>query len=103
IQVQGLKLVNGDQSLDADGTFSLGDHPEIGSIEDHAKNGDVAQLEKLALINRGFSGRLDGDAKISGSASAPVVTGHFAVANGGFQQFKEPARAGHPSEPKAPD
>ena len=88
IQVQGMKLVNADQSLDVDGSFSLGDNPEIGGIEVHAKNVDVAQLEKLALMNRGFSGRLDADAKISGSTKSPVVTGHVAVADGGFQQFK---------------
>ena len=70
IQVLGLKLLNADQALDVEGSFSLGDNPEIGGIEVHAKNVDVAQLEKLALMNRGFSGRLDADAKISGSAFA---------------------------------
>jgi autotransporter translocation and assembly factor TamB len=88
IQVLGLKLVNADQALDIDGTFSLGDNAEIGAIDVHAKNVDIAQLEKLMLQNRGFSGRLDADAKISGSAKAPAVTGHLAVAGGGFQQFK---------------
>ncbi|HEX9368717.1 MAG TPA: translocation/assembly module TamB domain-containing protein, partial [Vicinamibacterales bacterium] len=88
IQVEGLKLVNADQALDVDGRFSLGEKPEIGSIDIHAKNVDIAQLEKLALQNRGFSGKLDADAKISGNRATPVVTGHVAVANGGFQQFK---------------
>lgn len=88
IQVLGVKLVNADQTLDVDGTFSLGDNPEIGAIEVHAKNVDIAQLEKLTLQNRGFSGRLDADAKIAGSAKNPSVTGHIAVANGGFQSFK---------------
>lgn len=87
IQVIGVKLVNADQSIDVDGTFSLGDNPEIGAIDVHAKNVDIAQLEKLTLQNRGFSGRLDADAKISGSAKNPAVTGHVAVANGGFQAF----------------
>jgi autotransporter translocation and assembly factor TamB len=88
IQLQDVKLVNADQALDISGTFSLGDNPQIGGIDVHAKNVDISQLEKLALQNRGFSGRLDADAKISGSAKAPVVTGHVAVADGGFQQFK---------------
>ena len=88
IEVLGVKLVNADQTLDVDGSFSLGDNPEIGAIEIHAKNVDIAQLEKLTLQNRGFSGRLDADAKIAGSAKSPEVTGHFAVANGGFQSFK---------------
>jgi hypothetical protein len=88
MQVQGVKLVNADQSLDVEGSFSLGDNPAIGGIDVHAKNVDIAQLEKLTLQNRGFSGRLDADGKISGSAKAPAVTGHLAVAGGGFQQFK---------------
>jgi autotransporter translocation and assembly factor TamB len=88
VQVQGLKLVNSDQALDVDGRFSLGDHPEIGGIDVHARNVDIAQLEKLTLQNRGFSGKLDADAKISGNVTTPVVTGHVAVAGGGFQQFK---------------
>jgi autotransporter translocation and assembly factor TamB len=87
IQVEGVKLVNADQALDVDGRFSLGDHPEIGGIDVHAKNVDIAQLEKLTLQNRGFTGKLDADAKISGNASTPAVTGHVAVASGGFQQF----------------
>ena len=88
IQFQGVKLMNGDQALDVDGSFSLGDNPQIGGIEVHARNVDIAQLEKLALMNRGFSGRLNADAHVSGSAKAPSVTGHVAVANGGFRQFK---------------
>jgi autotransporter translocation and assembly factor TamB len=88
IQIQGLKLVNADQALDVDGSFSLGDNPEIGGIDVHAKNVDIAQIEKLTLQNRGFSGKLDADARISGSAKAPLVTGLAAVANGGFRQFK---------------
>ena len=88
IQVSDVKLVNADQALDVSGSFSLGDNPEIGGITVHAKNVDISQLEKLTLQNRGFSGRLDADAKIAGSVKAPSVTGHIAVANGGFQQFK---------------
>ena len=88
IEFLNVKLLNADQTLDLAGTFSLGDNPQIGGIEVHARNVDIAQLEKLALMNRGFSGRLDADAKISGSAKAPAVTGRLTVTNGGFQQFK---------------
>ncbi|HVD94486.1 MAG TPA: translocation/assembly module TamB domain-containing protein, partial [Vicinamibacterales bacterium] len=88
IQISDVKLVNADQALDVSGSFSLGDNPEIGGITVHAQNVDIAQLEKLTLQNRGFSGRLGADAKIAGTAKAPSVTGHVAVANGGFQQFK---------------
>ena len=88
IEMQGVKLVNADQALDVEGTFSLGDNPEIGGIDVNARNVDISQLEKLTLQNRGFTGRLNANAKIAGSAKAPAVTGHIAVANGGFQQFK---------------
>jgi len=88
IQLQNVRLVNADQVLNVDGSFSLGDNPELGGIQVHAENVDIAQLEKLALMNRGFTGRLNADAKIEGSAKAPNVSGHVAVANGAFQQFK---------------
>lgn len=88
IEFLNVKLLNADQTLDLAGTFSLGDNPQIGGIEVHARNVDIAQLEKLALMNRGFSGRLDADAKITGSAKDPAVTGRLSVTNGGFQQFK---------------
>jgi autotransporter translocation and assembly factor TamB len=88
IELQGVTLVNADQALDVEGTFSLGDNPQIGGIDVNARNVDIAQLEKLTLQNRGFTGRLNANAKIAGSAKAPAVTGHVAVANGGFQQFK---------------
>ena len=88
IEVLGVKLVNADQALDVDGNFSLGDNPEIGAIKVRAQNVDIAQLEKLALQNLGFTGRLNADATIAGSAKAPSVTGHAAVQNGSFQQFK---------------
>jgi autotransporter translocation and assembly factor TamB len=87
VDVIGVRLVNGDQSLGVDGSFSLGDNPEIGSIKVQAQNVDIAQLEKLALQNRGFTGRLNADATISGSAKAPDVTGRASIVNGAFQQF----------------
>jgi autotransporter translocation and assembly factor TamB len=88
LQVQGLRLVNGQQSLDVDGAFSLGDNPIVEGMTVKAQHVDISQLEKLSLQNRGFTGTLDADAKISGSAKAPAVSGHLAVSNGGFQQFK---------------
>ena len=88
VEVLGLRLVNADQVLEANGSFSLGDNPEIGAIKVHAQNVDIAQLEKLALMNLGFTGRLDADATIAGSAKTPSVTGHVGVVDGAFQQFK---------------
>jgi autotransporter translocation and assembly factor TamB len=88
IDVRDLKLVNADQVFTVDGAFALGDNARFEGIKVHAENVDIAQLEKLALQNRGLTGRLSADATISGSAKTPEVAGHVAVANGGFQQFK---------------
>ena len=88
IQVHDLKLVNADQSLDVSGTFSLGDTPQLGGVTVAARNVDVAQIEKLALQDRGFAGRLTADATLTGNAKAPDVTGRLAIENGAFRQFK---------------
>ena len=88
IELQDVRLVNADQALDVNGVFSTGDNPAIEGVTVRARNVDISQLERLTLQNRGFTGRLDADAKISGSAKAPQVSGHAAVSNGGFQQFK---------------
>jgi hypothetical protein len=88
IELQDVRLVNADQALDVNGVFSTGENPAIEGVTVRARNVDISQLERLTLQNRGFTGRLDADAKISGSAKAPAVSGHAAVSNGGFQQFK---------------
>jgi translocation and assembly module TamB len=88
VDLAGVKLVNGDQALDVDGSFSLGDNPEIGGITVRAQNVDIAELEKLTMQNRGFTGRVNADARISGSAKSPSVTARASVLNGAFQQFK---------------
>jgi autotransporter translocation and assembly factor TamB len=88
IQVQGVRLVNGVQSLDVDGAVSRGDNPNLEGISVVARHVDISQLERLALQNRGFTGTLDANAKLAGSIKSPEITGHVAVTNGGFQQFK---------------
>jgi autotransporter translocation and assembly factor TamB len=88
IELVNVRLVNADQVLNVDGSFSLGDNPEIGAIKVHAENVDIAQVEKLTLQNRGFTGKLNADATIAGSAKSPSVTGHLEVSDGTFQQFK---------------
>ncbi|HYT75639.1 MAG TPA: hypothetical protein VEL79_12870, partial [Vicinamibacterales bacterium] len=88
VQVQGVRLINGAQSLDVDGAFSRGDNPNLEGIAVTARHVDISQLERLTLQNRGFTGTLDANAKLSGNATSPDVTGHVGVTNGGFQQFK---------------
>ena len=88
VQVENVRLVNGNQSLSIDGGFSLGDNPQPGSLTVTAQHVDLAQIDKLAMLNRGISGTLDANARITGTAKAPVVDGRVEVANGGFEQFK---------------
>jgi translocation and assembly module TamB len=88
ITVDHFKLVNADQSIAISGTFAMGSNPQLGGITVDAKNVDVAQLEQLAMQNRGLTGRLNANATLSGNAKAPDVKGHIEVENGGFQSFK---------------
>jgi len=88
VQVDGLRLVNGAQSLDIRGAFSLGDAPALEGVTVAARQVDISQLEKLVLMNSGFTGTLDANATIAGDVKAPTVTGHAAIANGGFRNFK---------------
>ncbi|MEN3336505.1 MAG: translocation and assembly module TamB [Acidobacteriota bacterium] len=87
VQLQDVRLVSGDQSLDLTGGIAIGDTPSTDAIEVHARNVDLQQLQTLALQDRGFSGRLSADAKVSGSTSAPVLDGTVSVDNGGFQTY----------------
>jgi autotransporter translocation and assembly factor TamB len=88
IELQNVRFVSGDQSLTVDGAFSLGDNPQPGAITVNAQHVDLAQIDKLAMLNRGLSGTLDANARITGTAKAPVVDGRVDVSNGGFQQFR---------------
>ena len=58
ITLEGVQLVSGDQTLDASGTLALKGEAKPGALEIRARNVDVSQIERLALQNRGFSGRL---------------------------------------------
>ncbi|MGH9411219.1 MAG: translocation/assembly module TamB domain-containing protein, partial [Vicinamibacterales bacterium] len=88
VQIQDLRLVSGNQSLSVSGAFSMGDNPQLGGVTVQAKNVDIAQIEQLAMQNRGFTGTLNANATLAGSLKAPAVKGHIDVANGGFEQFK---------------
>lgn len=83
IAVRNFTLLSGDQRITADG--------ELGSPTDtlrvRAENVDVAQLDTLFLGNQRVSGRLNADAVISGSTSAPDVRGEFTLSPGAFREF----------------
>jgi hypothetical protein len=89
IELQNIRLVSGDQFLNADGALALkpGEAPE-GTIRVQARNVDLQQVETLLLQNRGFTGRLNADATIVGSAAEPAADGHLEVHGGGFRGYR---------------
>ena len=88
IELQDVHLVSGQQALDLSGSLALkGDQP-AGALDVRARNVDIAQVERLALQNRGLSGLANADVKIGGTAAAPVVEGTAEVTGGGFRNYK---------------
>jgi translocation-and-assembly-module (TAM) inner membrane subunit TamB-like protein len=87
LELENVRLVSGDQALDVNGTLALGGDKPSGAIDVHARNVDIQQLETLLLQNRGFSGKLSADAKISGSTAAPVIDGRITIDKGAFKSY----------------
>lgn len=87
VQLTGVRLVSGAQTLDVSGAMAIGKAPSADRIEVHARNVDLQQLQRLALQDRGLAGTLNADATISGSTDAPKVDGTMAVNNGAFQTY----------------
>jgi autotransporter translocation and assembly factor TamB len=48
---------------------------------------DLKEIDSLLLGDRGLAGQLDVTADVTGPLSAPVVEGHFALADGAFERF----------------
>ena len=88
VELQNVRLVNGTQSLDLTGVLAVGNSANAPSaITVRAANVDLAQIDKLLLQSRGFTGTLNAEARITGDPKSPAVDGHAEVSNGGFQRF----------------
>jgi autotransporter translocation and assembly factor TamB len=88
IDLQNVRLVNGNQSLDLSGSLSVGDGVKAPSaITVRAAKVDLAQIDKLLLQGRGFTGTLNAEARITGDLKSPAIDGHAEVMSGGFQRF----------------
>jgi autotransporter translocation and assembly factor TamB len=84
VTVENLKLVNGDQTIAADGAFGgPGD-----ALHVTANNIDVATVDALLLREPQLTGRLNTTSTISGTKDALQVKADFKVEKGGFRQFK---------------
>ena len=88
LQLDNVRLVSGNQSLDVSGAFALKGDAPAGDISVQAKNVDLAQLESLLLMNRGLSGTVSANATIKGTVKSPAVDGRVEISNGGFQGYK---------------
>jgi translocation and assembly module TamB len=84
IAVQGLRLVSGEQRIQADGV--VGSPSE--ALRVHAENVDVAQVDALFLGDQRLAGRFTGDATITGTTDDPHVSATFSLNQGAFQAFK---------------
>ncbi len=87
IELRDVRLVSGQQSIDASGAFSLDGKAPAGTLQARVRDVDLKQLETLMLQDRGFTGTLNADATVSGTSAAPVIAGRFEVANGGFRTY----------------
>jgi autotransporter translocation and assembly factor TamB len=84
VSVTGLRLVNGDQEITADGQFGRpGD-----SLNVTLNNIDVATVDALLLREPQLTGRLNASAKVAGTKEAPSVDAKFTIDHGAFRQFK---------------
>ena len=88
VVIKNVELVSTDQFLSVNGTVALkGDAPSA-ALDVTAQNVDLQQLETLLLQNRGFAGKLNLNAKVTGTAEAPAVDGHIEIHNGAFKTYK---------------
>ena len=84
VSVTGLRLVNGNQEITADGQFGRpGD-----SLNVTLNNIDVATVDALLLREPQLTGRLNASAKVAGTKEAPSVDAKFTIDHGAFRQFK---------------
>ena len=88
VELKHVKLVSANQTLDVDGVLSLKGEKPAGAIDVRARNVDLQQLETLMLQDRGFTGKLNADVKISGTTDTPAIEGRVAVDKGGFQTYR---------------
>lgn len=83
IEVQNLRLVTGEQRIEADGVVGSTREP----LQVRVENVDVAQLDELLLAGREVAGRLDASATVSGPTDALRAEGKFTLTQGAFQKY----------------
>ena len=84
IAVHNVRLVSGDQRIEADGVIGSPTEP----LKLRLQNVDVAQLDQLLLANYGVVGRLNAEATVAGPKDAIRADGTLALTQGAFREFK---------------
>ncbi|HEY7790747.1 MAG TPA: translocation/assembly module TamB domain-containing protein [Vicinamibacterales bacterium] len=82
-EIRALKLASGNQRMNVDGVIAPGGNDLTASLT----NISLLDLEKLLLVDRHITGRLDASAHITGTARTPIVDAKLNVADGGFRNF----------------
>jgi autotransporter translocation and assembly factor TamB len=83
VTVDDLRLVNGDQLLTITGTLPMEPGGAAGdAVVVRAERVAVGGLSKIALGEDRVTGRLDGEARITGSVADPRIVSQFAVVDG---------------------
>jgi autotransporter translocation and assembly factor TamB len=90
VTVQNVRLVNGEQLIEAEGAFGQPDD----TLRVSMNNVDLANVDALMLRPPQLGGRLNATAVVSGTRQAPQVDGEFQIAQGSFRAFKYDAFGG---------
>ncbi|HXG56655.1 MAG TPA: translocation/assembly module TamB domain-containing protein [Vicinamibacterales bacterium] len=88
VVLKNVRLVSGNQSLDVSGTIALKGAAPSAALDVKAQNVDLKQLETLLLQNRGFTGTLSANARVTGTMAAPAIDGQIEIRNGAFGTYK---------------
>jgi translocation and assembly module TamB len=88
LEIEDVRLVSGPQVLDVSGVLALKGDTPVGELNVQASNVDLAQVERMLLMDRGIGGTLSADATVSGTIESPLVEGRVEIVNGAFQDYR---------------
>ena len=83
ITVHDLRLVNGNQAIQAEGSIGA----KASNLTARITNFDLASVDALLLTHRQLGGVLTAQATVTGPRDALNVAGEFGVSPGSFRQF----------------
>ena len=88
IELDNVQLVSADQFLSVNGTIALKGEAPSAALDVVAQSVDLQQLETLLLQDRGFVGKLNAKARVTGTTEAPTVDGHVEIHDGAFRNLQ---------------